>query len=254
MLKRYKNRFFHAIQGLGFDPAVFSAQTEKFNSVPDLPERMTIMRFFRLMVGDDAPQPEPAKGPERTALVIRLKDTELWFGITDCPWSFDHGSFTFTRFGPGFPKDPWSDDAPFEEILTEFERWLNLDVAKYLEEKALPDYWSEIEMSGSLGAETDVPVGEGEPFTPEEREEVRRAIRTFRGLVEHHFHPTAQQSDFINERLDYLSRAVDRLNRFDWRGVAVSMVGNVAVNLSVDHEGGRILFALFKQAFLKLLN
>jgi hypothetical protein len=194
------------------------------------------------------------KDPERTALVIRLKDTQLWFGITDSPWSFDEGSFAFTRFGPGFRENPWSDDMPLEKIAAEFEKWLHFDVAKYLEEKALPDYWSEIEMSGSLAAETNVPVGEGEPFTAEEREEVRRAIRTFRGLVEQNFHPTAQQSDFINERLDYLSRAVDRLNRFDWRGVAVSMIGNIAVNLTVDHEGGRMLFALFKQAFLKLLN
>jgi len=42
---------------------------------------------------------------------------------------------------------------------------------------------------------------------------------------------------------------VDRLNRFDWSGLAISIVVSIAVNMSVDTEDGRVLFTLFKAAF-----
>src|ERR1700730_9725630 len=63
------------------------------------------------------------------------------------------------------------------------------------------------------------------------------------------FTRTPEQSEFINERLEYLSKAVDRLNRFYWNGVAISVVMSIAVNLSVDTERGRVLFNTFKAAF-----
>jgi hypothetical protein len=54
--------------------------------------------------------------------------------------------------------------------------------------------------------------------------------------------------EFINERLEYLSQAVDRLNKFDWKAQALSTLISIAVNLSVDTEGGKKLFQLFSQA------
>jgi hypothetical protein len=68
-------------------------------------------------------------------------------------------------------------------------------------------------------------------------------------MIAEEFNPTQEQLQFINERLDYLAKAVDRLNRFDWTGLAISIVVSIAVNLSVDTEGGRVLFTLFKAAF-----
>ena len=49
--------------------------------------------------------------------------------------------------------------------------------------------------------------------------------------------------------LAVINRDSSRLNRFDWTGLAISIVVSIAVNLSVDTEGGRLLFTLFKAAF-----
>jgi hypothetical protein len=63
------------------------------------------------------------------------------------------------------------------------------------------------------------------------------------------FNPSPEQEEFIEERLEYLSEAVDKLNRFDWKGVALSTLLSIGANLCVDKESGRILFGLFQQAF-----
>lgn len=97
--------------------------------------------------------------------------------------------------------------------------------------------------------DSDIPAGESANFTEEEKESVRRGINRFRQLVKENFKPTSKQEEFINERLDHLSEAVDNLNRFDWRGVALSTLISIAVNLTVDTERGRFLYTLFQQAF-----
>ena len=71
------------------------------------------------------------------------------------------------------------------------------------------------------------------------------------------FNPSREQLRLIQMQLDYLSEAVGRLNRIDWRGLAVSTVITIAIQLSLDTEKGKLLFQLFQQAFsvsLKLLG
>jgi len=49
--------------------------------------------------------------------------------------------------------------------------------------------------------------------------------------------------------LEYLKKAVDRLNKFDWRGLAISVVVGIGINLSVDTNSGKLLLDLLRQAF-----
>jgi hypothetical protein len=53
--------------------------------------------------------------------------------------------------------------------------------------------------------------------------------------------------EIIEKRLLYLSDAVDRLNKTDWYGIAISTLIGISINLSLDTEKGRLLFKLFKQ-------
>ncbi len=73
-------------------------------------------------------------------------------------------------------------------------------------------------------------------------------------LVVKTFTPGEEELQVINERLDYLTRAVDRLNRFDWRGVAISTVLSIGTALTLDTEKGRILWGLFQQAMATVVH
>jgi len=53
----------------------------------------------------------------------------------------------------------------------------------------------------------------------------------------------------IDDRLDYLTQAVDRLNKFDWKSLLISTIISISVALSFDTEKGKQLFNLFKQVF-----
>jgi hypothetical protein len=60
-----------------------------------------------------------------------------------------------------------------------------------------------------------------EDFTNEERQQLKLAIATFRLRLIETFNPTEEQLHVVLAKIDYLISAVDRLNRFDWKGVAL---------------------------------
>ncbi|MEK6280066.1 MAG: hypothetical protein AABN95_06900 [Acidobacteriota bacterium] len=235
MLKKYKNEFLIAIHEAGLDPSMFEA--EEGENEPDDP----------LYPNEEVNQP---------ILFIRLRNSPIKFLVREVDTSFHKVDYRSTFFAPTFISGFWYRDKPAAEVLAEFKEWLEHVAKKYIEDNNLPDYWSQLKMYGSQ-IYPDIPEGKDSEFTEEAKAEVRDAVKQFRAMIADEFEPTPEQSEFIKERLDYLCRAVERLNRFDWNGVAVSVVMSIAVNLSVDTERGRVLFNMFKAAFqatTKLLN
>jgi hypothetical protein len=218
MLKRHRNAFLDAIRESGLDPALFSAEQRDYK------------------------------------FTVEIKNTPLKFVVEETSINFDVFWSRATKFAPGYPLDRrWSfftAPVPAETVLGRFRKWLDEVAKMYVQEMDLPDYWSQIEMYKSVMDDSTVPSGDNrEQFSEEEKQEVRNSINKFRKMINEEFNPTHEQEQFITERLDYLARAADRLNRFDWNGLAISIVVSIAVNLSVDTERGRVLFTLFKTAF-----
>lgn len=228
MLKQYKNAFLTAIHEAGLDPSMFEAE-EREKEEPD-----------SLYPLDKVGQP---------ILIIKLKNSPLKFLVREVATSFHKFSHRSTFFAPTFMLGFWYEDVEASKVLAKFKEWLEYVAKEYIEDNNLPDYWSQLKMYGSLALNADLPAEEGSDFTEEEKEEVRESVRTFSAMIAEEFNPTQEQLRFVDERLDYLAKAVDRLNRFDWTGLAISIVVSIAVNLSVDTEGGRVLFTLFKAAF-----
>jgi hypothetical protein len=77
---------------------------------------------------------------------------------------------------------------------------------------------------------------------------LREALAVFEALIINTLSPDSEQLREIHSRLEYLANAVDRLNRFDWRGLALTTVIGVATTLSADTQTGRQLWGLFVQA------
>ena len=119
----------------------------------------------------------------------------------------------------------------------------------------MPDLWSQLQFYSPLT--TAFIDDDLKQFSSEQKEQIRLSIKDFERLIVENYAPTKEQLKFISDRLSYLGNAVDRLNRFDWKGLAISIVTSIAINLSVDTEGGKLLFKLFQQAFeifLQLLS
>jgi hypothetical protein len=231
MLKKHKNAFLRVIEESGLEPTLFYSEEQIKEN----------MGFFAGL-GSDAKLGQPA-------FIIGLKDTPLRFVLRESYGSFDKLAYKFTEFKPGFRSNEWTRDTDIPRVLIYFKNWLKDVVKRYLEDSELPDYWAQLREYQAIVVDSGTSDSESADFTQEEKESVRRGINRFRQLVKENFKPTPTQEGFINERLDHLVAAVDKLSRFDWRGVALSTLVTIAANLAVDTERGRLLYTLFQQAF-----
>src|SRR5207302_6503675 len=93
----------------------------------------------------------------------------------------------------------------------------------------------------------ELPSDDVEPFSPEEQAQIRAAIKQFKVLIERDFAPDSEQSRELDARLDYLADALTRLNRFDWKSLALATVIGASTTLSLDTQTGRQLWALFRE-------
>ncbi|MCJ7807725.1 MAG: hypothetical protein MUP73_03255, partial [Dehalococcoidia bacterium] len=88
-----------------------------------------------------------------------------------------------------------------------------------------------------------------EYFTDDEKHSLIMSVETLRLSVVNTFQPSDDQLKVIDGHLEYLKNAVDRLNRIDWRAIAVMTSIQIATVLTLDTEKGRLLLSLFEQAF-----
>jgi len=70
-------------------------------------------------------------------------------------------------------------------------------------------------------------------FSEEEKTQIRIILQQFKVTIINEFNPTDAQFHQITERLDHLAESVDKLNRFDWKGVAINTILTVALEPSL---------------------
>jgi hypothetical protein len=225
MLRRYKNALFQELLKSGFDPSLFETEAND----------------------DDQHHP---------AFEIRLKDTELSFVTRNPIGHFDQFDYQFVEFAAGYP---WTEVRPaegyieFGKVLEVFREWIATDVDAYLQDAALPDLWAQVNQARAMlnqAAQPDV----AEEFSADERTQVRIAVQQFQLLVIKEFAPSPDEQAVVVQQLERLADAVERLNKFDWQGVALNTLISISVTLSLDTEKGRILYGLFQQALSYALH
>ncbi len=224
MLKRYKNRLVEVVRECGFDPLVFEWKTERLGDLENN--------------------------------VIRPADSPIAFTIVTDKRDWNRFSYNFKKYEANYPWE-WttlSVNHNFANIERAFTNWLSKHVQEYLKELTLPDLWQQMETQKSFISGTAMHKDEITPFSENERKLLRTSVKEFRLLVEKTFQPSQDELEIINNRLDYLTKAVDRLNRFDWKSVAIQTIISISIALSLNTEKGRTLFNLFKQAFSEILH
>jgi hypothetical protein len=135
----------------------------------------------------------------------------------------------------------------FGDVLARFEKWLREDVLALVDEWSRADPWSAVLRAGfNLGTENN----RDERFDSAEAEWLRAGLETFRRRLFDEFRPTQEQMAQVNERLDHLSSAIDRLTRFDFSGLAMNVIINIATTLALDGNKALALAQLFRSAVL----
>lgn len=218
MLRRHKNGFIEVIRKHGFSPSSFK-------------------RIEKLVDGNPA-------------FILQLRNTPMSFMTRTSSEDFHGLDIRCVRFAPNYPMTDYYPELNWtniEDIYERFGVWLDNDVTLYLEEIDAPDLWEQIE-SGNLFEDDPLLDQNKAEFGKVEKERIRGALEQFQQSVEEEFSPSEEQSQAVRDRLDYLSEALDRLNKTDWQGVAISAIVSISVALSLDTEQGKRLFELFKSA------
>lgn len=222
MLKKDSNRLFQTMAREGFDPKLFTIEnvnSDEKGYFDQIQLKGTPLRFF-IKLGKE-------------------------FNSYDCK---------YTRFTPDFRTILSHNDrvgifCDIDKLEEWFIIWLQNEVKHYLSDSLEPDLWQQMQLETPLVTGEVLSSEDTGQFTDEEKRQIKLSINEFKLLVLDEFKPSNVELETIDGRITYLTEAVDRLNRLDWRSVAISTVIAISIALTLDTEGGRQLFDLFTRAF-----
>ncbi|MBU1013811.1 MAG: hypothetical protein KKG99_12465 [Bacteroidetes bacterium] len=222
MLKKYKNAFMAVLKENDMDSSLFRHIEKEVENYP--------------------------------AFILRLESTPLFFMARTDIDDFHSFDCRYIRFAPNFPKSDYYPNNTYrnwmdiDSLLNNFEYWLKEEVKPYLEEIEAPDLWEQFKNSSI----TQIKFEESDShksFNKSEKENIRSALEKFKIELLTTYKPPNSEIKIITEKISYLSKKLDELNRFDWQGVAISTIISMSVSLNLDTEKGKILFSMFKKAF-----
>ena len=225
MLKKYRNGFIDIIKETGLSPTDFHTEETERGKMP--------------------------------AFIISFRDTPLKFITRNFHQNNHRFDCGYTIFAQDFPMSPTVPQAGFttiEIVYGQFKKWLTEHVTDYVDDLMTPDLWAQIEKGKPLVTGDKISGDELTKFSEEEKIQLRLSINEFRQTIITNLCPSETEMQIIEDRLQYLGEALDRLNRFDWRGIALSSLISITTALSLDTEKGRLLYELFKQAFATALR
>ncbi|MFX1521789.1 MAG: hypothetical protein ACFFCD_17930 [Promethearchaeota archaeon] len=221
MLKKYKNEIYQILKEAPFDINFFEGKEEKVKDI------------FNVV---------------HNAFIVVLKDTPMRFTIMNSPTDFNEFKYSYTQFTPNYTqKAPLFSYSGIVEVKKELISWLEKHVQLYFDEMEEPDLWDEFvsrEKVLDLGA---IDFQNQEYFNEDEKKQIQLALNDAKLLIINQFQPNDAEMKSIDDRLDYLVNAADRLNKFDWKSLLISMIMSISIALSLDTENGKALFEIFKQ-------
>jgi len=226
MLKRDKNRLLEVIQLSSFD-----------------------VRHFHVN--------ETLDENDLSVFVITYKDTPFKFTVTTSDFSYYDLDYRRTLMAPGYPLSEFSLAESWHDIDTICEAldfWLQNELKDYIEDLNAPDLWAELASGPSIISDSQFEEDTISYFSAEEKKQIKIAINRFRARLIEEFQVTQEHLKLIDRRLQYLANALDRLNRFDWKGVLISTVLGISTALSLDTEQGKVLWNIAKEIFSQAIR
>lgn len=133
----------------------------------------------------------------------------------------------------------------WDKLLELLGKWAGL-VASECSQR---DLW-QATSSYEYFSHSDLKSDAGEYFSQEEKSDIRARLNEFRELITDMIKLNESQYFQLNERLDYMSGALDRLDKVDWKGVAISTLMSAAIALNLDTSIGAKWLATIEQTIL----
>ncbi len=217
MLKRYKNKLIDLIKKYQFFPTEFE--------ISELHEEE--VDVFR----------------------INYKNSPFTFNIFTKADDYHQFFCTYTLFAPKFPI---SDALPpisygnFEAILVYFILWLGY-IQQYYDEQSEPDLLKDLIEDYKFLENHNLYYDDIKPFTANEKELTKLAIYDLELDIINKFELGFEEKMIVENRLLYLNEAVDRLNKRDWKGLAISTIIGISIALEFDSAKGKDLINLFNE-------
>jgi hypothetical protein len=186
--------------------------------------------------------------------VLSIKESPMKFVFRNKATSWDLFDCRQTVFSPDFRMTSWTpvptnSYLSFDDISKIFISWLNYHAKSYLTERDLIDVWNQFQFETNIFDLAQSSISNNSKFNIEDSESVSNSIDSLKKLIDDKYHLTEIQFKYINERLDYLSEATNRLGKFDWSNLFVSIMISIAINMGVDTNTGKEFFELIKIAF-----
>jgi len=179
-------------------------------------------------------------------------DNKMCFKFLNPPTSWDVFQISFTLFNPTFTRTGWTPQSnylSYGETKIKFIEWLRTHAKSYVDDIQGIDNWTPFQFETNIFQLSQIPIDDKSNFTIDDSEKIFNSIDNLKQLLIDKFEPTEIQLAFINERLNYLSESTNRLNKYDWSNLLISVFMSIAINMSFDTETGRRFFDLINQAF-----
>jgi hypothetical protein len=183
---------------------------------------------------------------------IEVKNTPLFFVIRNAKESFELFDYYFNRYAPDFPISgafPPQGFMSFDKVKEGLKNWLDNTLNEYLTDQQEPDLWEEFKTGNKTINLNEIDFENQSSFSFEEKKQIELSLNELKFLIQTNLKTTKEEQEIVNKRLDYLIEASKRLNKFDWKGLALSTLFSISIALSLDTEQGHLLFELFKKVF-----
>lgn len=138
--------------------------------------------------------------------------------------------------------------AKWDEQLKNVEKWTRNLLREFQE----PDLWTSINDERKL-AEGASQTADNSPFTPDEQKRLAQDVREIKEFLVRTYSVNQEQAKFVDDRLNYLTEASDRLGRKDWINLTLSVLMTIIIGLSMPPDASRELLRFAGQAFNWLL-
>lgn len=189
---------------------------------------------------------------DSSTTTLQFKKTQLKFIIIGVEGDFNCFCYQFVSYAPNYPISgvkPTTIALSFNQLIDEVSRWLKYHVKEYIEDENAPDLWSEFKKGNKTLNINQIDFNDKSTFSLDEKKQILMSINELKSLIHKNLQTTQEQQNLVIDRLNYLIEASERLNKFDWKSLAISTLMSITIALSLDTQKGQVLFDLFTKVF-----
>lgn len=194
--------------------------------------------------------PIPQNESEINSLAVKHLKTGLEFRFIHTPHSYK--AFYYSEIKNTPLKSiknqiffAWNEN----QIFDLFRNYLATDLKEAINEIEEPDLLGNYIKNKNKLNPDNIDFNSLDDFKDSERKLIKDGLKEIKLLITEKFELTEAQNLIVNNRLNYLGEAVDRLNKTDWKGVLTSTIISIAIALSLDSQKGQMLWDLFFNLF-----